>query len=399
MMRRRYKFLVLSLAFLSWRSSDAQYQYHAAIKPVDSSQFYAIDITPELSSYLSFSFNDLRIQDKDQKQVPYIIRSKWANSFSLDYRFLKIVSSTVSDSNQSVILENASKDKIAEIGLLLKNAAVSRTINISGSDDNSRWFTIAEDVSLVNNYLPSKDEYVENISIPLTSYRYLKVIINNKKHDPLNIISAGYSHMSEYRIDPEYIENGSLTFTQKDSSDKNSYILVTQDKPYQFDRIDIKLKAPKFYKREAEVIIEGNINSYIISSDTLVHFSFPGSKALKYYIKIYNGDNPAIKIVDVRSLQLKRQIAVWLDKKMSYEMLLINSNAQSPNYDLADFKDSIPVILPVAEVDQIIAYPAAALNEKTSKFNTRNLVWPAIIVAVLILGLLTFKLTKEVVKK
>lgn len=397
MMRNQLKLLFVFVLFLNWNSSDAQYQYHAAIKPVDTSGFYAIDITPELSSYVSVSFNDIRIVNKDAREVPYFVRAKWANNFMLDYRYLKILSINSSDSNQSVVLENTSNDKIEEIGLLLKNAAVSRMINISGSNDNIKWFAIVENLALVNNYLPSKDEFVEEIPIPLSSYRYLRVVINNKKNDPLNILKAGYNHPSEYKIAPEYTDNGSSFFIQRDSSDNNSYIFITHNEPYHFDKLDISVKAPKYYKRNAEVVIDGLVYSYVISSDTLIHFSFPSSKAQKYYVRIYNGDNPPIKIVDIHSGQLKKQITAWLEKNIFYELLLGSPKAESPKYDLANFKDSISVILPIIETDKIVPYPVA--KQKSDRFDTKDLVWPAIIAALLILGLLTFRLTNEVEKK
>jgi len=400
MMRILFKLLFVFISFLYWHNSEAQYQYHAAIKPVDTSGFYAIDITSELSSYVSVSLNDIRIVDKDQKQVPYIIRSLGATSFISQYRSLKIISNS-SDTIQSVVLENASKDKIEKIGLLLKNAAVRRTINISGSDENSKWFAIAEDLPLLNNYLPSKDEYVEDIPIPLSSYRYFRILINNKKYDPLNIISAGYTYpFLEYKTTPyksEYTDNGPSSFIQRDSSDKDSYIFITHSKPYQFNKLDIRIKAPKYYKRDAEVVIDGYRYSYVISSDTLVHFSFPSSKSQKYYIRIFNGDNPPVKIESVHSQQLTTQIITWLEKNAAYELVLGNPKAQSPNYDLANFKDSISLILPIAGIGNVVPYPADV--QKADKFNTKNLVWPAIIAAVLILGLLTFRLTKEVEKK
>jgi hypothetical protein len=394
---RRLRKLFLIVLSLCWHCSNAQYQYNAPIKPVDSSGFYAIDITSGLSSYVSVSFKDIRIVDKAQKQVPYIIRSAAASSFISEYKSLKIHSTQSTDSTQSVILENISKEKITQIGLLLKNAAVTRSVNISGSDDNQKWFTISEGLLLENSYTPTKDEYVENISIPLSSYSYFRVVINNRKNDPLNILSAGYNLNKEIKIMPEYVDNGPSSFRQVDSSDNNTYVFITHAGPYQFDALGIKVVAPKYYKRYADVVIDNHINSYIISSDTLIHFSFPSTKALKYYIKISNGDNPPIKIVNVSTAQLKKQLVTWMEKNGSYELLLGNPKAMAPQYDLTSFRDSIPFVLPKLGIGEIA--PTKKLAEAEAKFNTRNLLWPAIIVVILILGLLTFRLSKEVEKK
>ncbi len=388
--------LVLFLLLFSYACAQ-DYKYKAGLRAVDSSGFYAINVTPALSRYISTTFNDVRVIDKEGRQVPYIVKSGTKPSFITSYKSLKIYTNFLDDSNRTVlILENPGREKISNIGLLLKNASVSRNANISGSNDDRNWFAISENVSFGKNYNDVKDEYIEYLQLPSSTYRYFKLTINNGKNDPLNILNAGYNSTAHSVSSNQYINNGASAFRQVDSSDESTYIFLHHEQNYHFEKLLLKLQAPRFYKRDAELFIDNYSYYFHLASDTLAALEFPCSNAGQFYLKLYNGDNPPLKVLQVYSQQQKKQLVAWLEAGETYQLLLTNPKAKKPDYELQGFIDSIPESMPVVEVSA----PVIKSTSETKKlFNPNLLLWPAIIVVLIVLAALTFRLTREIKKK
>src|SRR3569623_277910 len=147
--------LFLLLSALLCGNLHAQFKNKAALQPVVKTGFYAINITPELSSYLKADFSDLRVLDDKDKQVPYIIRSITppVNINSNGYQPLTIVKNELGDSGKTVlVIENQGKQNTGNLVLLIRNASVSRTANLSGSDDGKKWYSVVENISLQKTY-------------------------------------------------------------------------------------------------------------------------------------------------------------------------------------------------------------------------------------------------------
>src|ERR1700676_3035311 len=169
------------------------FNYRADLDSVHLPGFYTFSISPELSSMLKTDFRDLRIRDKMGNPVPWLIASNIPMLRPDLLKALDIVQNTTTDSGQSLlIVRNDPRDKIAGFYIRFRNAAVSRTINLSGSHDGIKWYSIIENVSLERRFIQDRDSFLENISFPLSSYTFYRVIIYNGKNDPLDILSVQY---------------------------------------------------------------------------------------------------------------------------------------------------------------------------------------------------------------
>ncbi len=398
-MSRIHNHILWILCFCSFVANAQSFKSKAAIEPVSQTGFYAISITPELSSYLKSDCSDLRIVDEKENAVPYIVRSNLPFIKPASYKLFKIISNELADSGRStIIIENPDKEKINDFFLKIKNASVSRTIDLSGSDDKSHWFSITENIYLEKKFVTDDDSYMENIDFPLSSYHYFRLTIYNGKNDPLNIISAGRYIGEEQKTISPIIENPLLKFSQKDSNHV-SYITLFNPNLYHVGFVSMHLKAPKFFKRDVEMIASGEtLGNFIISSDSVFQFNLPVFKDSLFEIRINNEDNPPLVVASVSTGQEPKKVIAYLEAGVHYILQLNNDSVAAPHYDLQSFADSISSNVPEVKLSNIenLLTPTAPVS---NNFFKQAWVWPVIIFVLILLVLFTLRLSKEVEKK
>ena len=398
MMRIKKDSALALISLLFCIAATAQnFSVRGSMDTVVTNGFYSIDITPELSSYTQFDFRDLRIADTDGKFVPYILRISSPSFSTQDYLKLPVIKNELADSGHTVlILQNNMQQKISRINLLLRNAAVTRTASISGSDDLAQWFTIDEDIYFQKAFVTDSDRYVQSIQFPASSYKYLKIVIDNRKNNPLNIIEAGINtNIATATLQP-YIINPAPVLYQTDSSDNNTYLNIRQRAPYHIERIRLVIKGPRFYKREMNVVTSKGISSFELVSGKDQYLELPTFNDTNFLIKIYNGDNPALKIDSVITEQENTQIVTYLEAGMGYHLLMSDPSAVKPVYDLKQFKDSIGYNIPAL---QILSFEKLNKAQPGKASVSRKWIWPIIIIMLIVLGFFTLQLTKEVNKR
>jgi hypothetical protein len=399
MMRKiQSKWIWLLLFLLSGTAGAQTFNYNADLDSVDQSGFYAFSITPELSSMLKTDFRDLRIKDNAGNPVPWLAASNLPVLRPDLLRALDIVQNTTTDSGQSVlIIRNDPKDKIDGFYIRFRNAAVSRTINLSGSHDGVKWYTIIENVSLERRFIQDRDSFLENISFPLSSYTFYRVIIYNGKNDPLDILSVQKRISRESPVPHALIQNPAVSFIRNDSS-KISWIKIANPRRFHISHLSIQVKAPRFFKRQVDILVNDFlIGNFTISSDSLIHFSLPMLNDSLIKIQIYNEDNPPLDISAITTAQDAEQIIAYLDSGKSYQLDMMSADAQPPRYDLVNFKDSIPENIKQIGVSNIVPVPALRTVAPLVLFKNSWL-WLTLAIVLIVLALFTIRLTKEVGK-
>jgi hypothetical protein len=391
--------LVLLLPCMAY----SQFRFKCGIDTPDTSGFYSISITPQLSSHLKTDLTDIRVVDNKGQWVPHIIRTASSDSIPTETKIdLNIVSIEHHSRESIIIVANQDKRLLNNFILRLKNAATERMISLSGSDDNQKWFIISDSILLAEPVGNSKDENVKEIHFPSIEYRFLKLIIRNSGKDPLNLLAVGA------RIEGPYTsinraENPSPTIKQVDSA-KWSFIEVHNNEPYQINQLSFDVRQPALFDRIARLYLQkkdGIVRmweSYPFSEIRISRTASSGQtlplvQAKEFYIIISNEDNPPLEIVSIKSFQPARELVTYLEKGKTYELLLDDRNATAPNYDLQEFAGKIPVQPQALRTGQlaIVAQTAVAAGEKINKW----WIWVAIASVIIVLGYLTLQLTKD----
>jgi hypothetical protein len=399
--------VVLFLFFLLPQLTVAQqFNYAAELNKVDTSGFYEIFITPEISRYLKPDFSDIRIAGENNRWVPHILEQGEAIVLENLFTAFPILQNRVNDSGKNLlIVENTKTGGINNLKLLLKNAAVSRVALLSGSNNQQDWYIIDDNININRSYETTKDEYMQEINFPLAKYRYLKLVIDNAHNEPLRVSRVGFYGQPAYKKPIAYHVNPAPQFIQKDSN-HYSYITVKQADSYQFEEISISTNGPRYYSRDVQICLpdfdKNNISmpgrvigNFKLISGTTCLFYLTRTKAPLFYILIKNGDSPPLKIDTIRTALKNIALVSYLEKDKKYKLLLGDSLASFADYDLQTFKDSITVkrVLKYGDV-----YPISkkTLNKKDQDKNWW--IWPAIILAGLALSFLTYRLTGDINK-
>jgi hypothetical protein len=384
----------------SCRLQAQVFENKAAIGPTDKAGFYSITVTPDFSSYVQPDFSDLRLKDEKNNPVPYLLSSHLEVLKPDFFVPLKIINNTLTDSGETMlIIENNPVEKLEGFSLRIKNAAVSRTMNISGSDNLGDWFSIVENLSLERRYIQDHDSYLENISFPLSSYRYFRIMIYNGKNDPLNIIAAGKRLHAEKKTTEGIVDNPSITFIQKDSDDHISYLRVLNPRAFHISHVGLRIKSPRFFKRHVDILTkQQTLGNFVISSDTIFNFTLPVFNDSGFLIRIYNEDNGPLNISGISTGQDVEKIITFLEPDTHYHLELTGENIPSPHYDLQNFKDSIPAEIPELQISKIEPIGDHSVVEEKDFFRQRML-WPVIIFVLCMLVLFTIRLTRDIQKR
>lgn len=391
------RILILLFLFSGFTQIKAQFKNKAILQTTDSTGFYSIDITPQISGFVKTDLSDIRILDEQQKQVPFIIRNAAIKRIDNRFDTLSVQQNSVDDSGRSIIVvQNKSDEKLNGFTLVIKNADVLRSVSLMGSDDAKNWYSIIENVYLSNASSTEKDDYWQQINFPLSGYHFYKIVINNGKNAPLNITSVIKTISEESKAIDPYIDNPPISFLQKDSTDGYSYIRIENPSGYHIDKIHLDINGPKFYKRQ--LIVDADINNYsfAIEANSGHDFVVPVYKNRKWAIRIYNGDNPPLVVTAVTTYQSRKQLIALLDAGKKYALYMNDSAAAAPVYELQNFQDSIPQIVKSINVSPIEKNTVEAATKVEA---SKKWLWITLIVVLAVLAFFTVRLVKDVQKK
>lgn len=390
-------------------TAKAQHTHKASIDSVKDEGFYRITLNSSLTQYLKTDFSDLRILDRKGQQVPYMIERNIRRNSSTGFQSLEILENKITDSGNSLlILKNNGNDSLNHIQLQMKNAAVSRTASLSGSNDKSKWFIIDNQLRISHTPGTNTDDMVQELQIPKSHYTFYKLEIDNRRNDPYQITAAGYlkDYVTNYSV-PEIVNP--MPLVEQTDSGRQSILHIQWDQAFHHDRFLFQATGTKFFDRNI-VIYKAKIDTVPNSGpgDIIGHFSLlsgperqiifiPRIKATQFYFIIRNGDNPPLNITDLNSRQEKISIVTYLQKDSSYQLLVGNPLANAPDYEMERFRDSIPSEIQQLTYGEPVAYNNIASIEKPSE-KTRAWLWPVIFAVLLLLGGLSYRLIKDMKK-
>jgi hypothetical protein len=393
-MRKIKCLAVLKCILFSFCIHAQNFSWQSKIDPVPENGFYSIPLSMDWLLHSKTDLADTRIQDDLRKPVPYLIKKKVVIRSS---EFINFPIITYTDSIITTLEVDALvRPGLNELFLIMGNSGVERSASLSGSNDGRQWYIVEENITLQRG-IREKENYIQKVIFPFIGYRYLKLRINNKGTDPLAIIKAGVFKESPLADESRFKFHPGTSYLQRDSSDGNSYVWIRNDLAYPVNKIDIDLTGPRFYKRPVKIFdaqVQGNLN--FLGEAELNPAQEPvirvnAGKTNELLLVIQNGENPPLKFNSVKTSGIIPEIIAYLEKGKNYLLLAGDSMLKSPDYELRHFRDSIPAVSPILNIG-----PVEAINTVQKPVEGKNSwLWPSIIVMVLVLGLLAFKLLKE----
>jgi len=389
--------LALLCVFTLSASAQKNFKYQSTLPKIDSGGFYKIGLQPAFIAKSNTGLTDIRLVNGKGNFVPYITADNLPHTGNEKFIvFPEVVSKK--DTGTTFIIESKEKVPVNRLWLKLKSTAVQRTINLSGSDDLHRWFAIEEDIPLQQAVLDNDGSYLQSIAFPASDYHYLKLLVNDKNKAPIKFLAAGI--FTEQSVASLYFPIANTKFTKADSN-KTTTLTIQLNDNYLVNRLDLTIAAPRYYKRDVAIYqidkqgrqLVGNAELNSAKKPTL----FINVKTNKLQLEIDNGDNTPLDIKDITAAQADQSITAYLDAGQTYRLLTGDANATAPVYDLKFFVDSIRNRIP--EVNHAEVTASGAFGAPAPKVPQRDytmVIWIVIAAVLLLLTLLTLKMTKEV---
>lgn len=391
---------IIFILFLTGGVRGQVYNTTASLDRVTQSGYYRIPINPELTAQAREDLADIRIEDGNRNQVPYILRMSRGLMSRQSFIEFSILNLKTDTSRTIIELDAGAATGISNLSLLMANTAVERFTSMSGSNERNSWYIIKDRILLQNAGENRDGSYVQTIHFPYTRYRFLKLEIRNEHTDPLNILKAGI-----YR---DTVTAGAVMLnplpqiSTKDSSNRRSYISIRNSQPFPAGSITFITSGPRFYKREARLLAaeENGVlqewGTVLLTSDHATSVQLDGRKFSGFSLIIENGDNPALKMEKVFTEQDLKYLVAYLEKGKAYRITAGNPSARRPDYDINHFNERIPQDLAT------IGYGPLKFQTQESRtapqFEWNYVLWAIIGIGILLIGYFCYRLMNEMKK-
>jgi hypothetical protein len=411
-MRKKWiNILLFCLMAIYANAQTTGYRFYAALDSVKESGFYNIEITPALSAHLKTDYSDLRIVNDSGKWVPHRLRvpSSERDMVAIEWD-IKILKKVNTLQGLELIIQNTDS-AINGFRFRVKNTAAKRYCTLTGSDDLQSWYIINDSILLNQTINENKSESYFEINFPSSNYKYFKLLVNNKGKDPINVLNI-YNKSSRVAKasglpGDNPVKNPPVSIIQKDSN-SISFLKCIQKEPYHFDKISIKLSGVKYFYRTVDVYLPTSdnnsfanpgqlIKSFIISNNSTLEFNLPVSNATQFFLLIHNGDNLPLKADELVTWNTLHFVSAYLEKENRYKLIMDNSAAVVPDYDLSKLNIHIPDSTAFLSFQTITPFNKPVIT--IVKKNNNWILWIAIIAALIILLLFTRKMIQEVDKR
>lgn len=399
-MKKIYSLLAVLVCFFGYSQN-----YKGEISDVKQSGLNQITIDPTVRAFAKNDLRYLRILDSKQNQIPYAFVNQKTQSDS--YSPFKIVSkTTIPDSISSLVIQNEMRNRIRNFSLQIQNTSLTKSYSVSGSNDGNQWFGLVQDQMLTDLESVNSTSVSKIISFPTNTYGYLRIVINDKKSLPINVLAVG---IAETQLIPEkLVEIKDFSYKiLEDQKLKMTKIVFSASNNFDIDAIAFDISTD-YYNRSASItakrerrtkkrtnsyeeeVVSFNLNS---KKDRTIYFSTINEN--EFTIEIENQDNQPLNIKGIQVLQKPLVIVSKLNKDEKYS-LVIDTTYSKPSYDLESFVAGTVVNLPEVTIMNFTKLNKQnTLQAEKSFWQTKLFMWLCIIFGGGIVAYFAFGLLKD----
>ena len=396
---------IVSLIVILVSFSGYSQNFKGEINDVKQSGLNQITIAPEIRAVAKNDLRFLRIVDRANNQVPYVIVDG-RNSKESYQPFAIISKENLPDSITSIVIQNEERKEISQFSLQIANSALTKSYSVSGSNDAKEWFGLVQNETLTSLIAAKGTSVSRTISFPSNTYSFLRIFFNDKKSLPLNIISVG---IAETQLIPENLLEVT-NFSYKISEDKDRKVTLIHflaNNSFQIDALSFDIET-EYFNRSATIVVERtqkikkrtavykeNAAQFILSSkkDKTIYFDAIDEK--EFTIEIENQDNQPLNISDIKVLQKPIVVISRLLQSKNYQVI-VDTTLSKPNYDLGNFITERSVNFPEVGIVNFKKQDAKKTIQSEKSFWQTNLfMWICIVFGGGIVAYFAFGLLKD----
>lgn len=383
----RYSFLITLLIVCKTYSQT----HKGAVSAIEEDGLHKIMLSSNVRAASTNNFNFLRIKNKNNDEVPYVLLSATDKTFS-EFSPVEIASKkSIKDSVTSILIENKKGKQQDNITLKIANTKIIKSYTVYGSDNNKDWFGLIANKRL--SYINKTNTTVleKTIYFPLNDYKFLRIDFNDKYSLPINILEAGV-YKSKF-FTQEAVEVSDFTEEIKTIKEKKiTQLKFTAKDAHKIDVISFDI-ATDFFLRKVKVIVTRtrNIKKRVETYDQVLDyfelnsknrntFNFSNLNVNEFRIEIDNQDNPPLKIEKVQFFQKPVHLIANLKAQEAYEVV-VDTNLVKPSYDLGNFISNTTENIKKAFITKFTKLDAKNENATEEKmfWETKTFMWACIV--------------------
>lgn len=412
-MKKQYKIMVPTkksnflFAFLIACIAFSQ-THKGALSTIKTDGLHKVMLPNSVRAACNDNFNFLRINNNQQQEIPYVALRSTNHIFS-KFIPVKIISKKrEKDSITAITIENNHRNAIEHITLKVANTNISKKYDIYGSDNSEDWFGLVENKKLSFSNTKQSTVLEKRFDFPLNNYKFLKIIFDDEKSLPINVLEAGFYHSEIFKQKPSQINNYTITTTFLKER-KVTQLKFVADKAYKIDLISFKINTD-FFLRNAKITANRTQKhkkqtvSYNITLDTFTlnsknenTFYVNNVNEKEFIIEIENQDNPPLNINSIILFQKPVYLVASLKKAEPYE-ILIDTLLTKPKYDLGNFISNTTkginetTMASFSEIENI----KVASSKEQSFWQTKAFMWVCIVLGAALVVFFSIGLLKDI---
>lgn len=407
--------LVIVSSYVHADFSLTDWQYKKMLAPSSdggTALFGEVVFDNQIFSKAKPDLSDVRLIDNAGKEVPYVLVTEAPKSERAGYP-VQLLNNGYVEGDYTSFIADLGKEGIIHnsVEIITDSKNFRREASVEGSSDTKTWLTLLSKKSIYDYSVEFNARDV-SLSYSDATYRYLKVKILNSGETPLHVLGAKvYRDVTAAGREVAYTPS---SIQQNENPEGRSSVVVMDFgiRGVPASKLTLQTADTNFNR---EVAIEGSNdsvrwsilnNNSVIFSYTTPQFTgnnltlvFPETPVRYLRLTIFNKDNTPIHISGAKAYGVLRKLVFAYDPANSYALYYGNAKARAPEYDLqsylAYYGSSGRRTFTLNGEEPNTEYMPPKMPEQPFSERYPNLLLIVLILAVIVVGALTFRLLKK----
>ncbi|MBN1407001.1 MAG: hypothetical protein JW956_04395 [Calditrichaceae bacterium] len=398
--------LILLFYFSLVNAQMEKYNFKREINGVTDT-WHKISLPDDLFGKVQNSLNDIRIYgitDQDTLEAPYILKTLTGLTQWIDIPF-KLLNQSHNQNEYYFTFKLFRDEIINQINLNFSNSNFDWRINLEGSQNQHKWYTIIEDYRILSIQNEMINYAFTTLKIPDSHYKYYRLSVpsseqpkfSSAKIYDLKVVEGKYR---DYPVMAKRVNTNDkynqtvievslpmpvpVSFVKLSVSDKIDYY-----RPLSIQYLLDSVKTEKGWKYNYISLVSGTLSSL---EDNEYNFNQRITNKLKVIIKNY--DNQPLNIETVTVKGYVHELIARFNKPAQYYLVYGNKRAYKPNYDIINFQKNIPRQLSALNLDKEISIQKTELPIIGPLFSNPAWLWVIMIIIILVLGWFSIRMLK-----
>jgi hypothetical protein len=395
--------LRLFAVFLTATASISYFKYERPLQPTQSGGQHYIVLDETIWQHARADLGDLRIYSAE-KEIPYMLTIERGGS-AIEQKNISVLQPGTLNGKTQFLLDMSDISRYDRVELRLRTKNFVAHARVEGSDDahGVSWSNLG--TTTLYDLSDEKLGHNSTLHIPVTTYKYLRVWIDNFVK-PLDVESA----TAGMSLEEKAVWRDLNSQPERGQQGHDTVFIVSIPKNVPLERVFLSVD-PSQANFRRDINIQSDSGMWFGSGEiSRIHMNRNGQRIDveqswldvggtgpgPFKIIIHNGDDAPLKITDIRLQQYERRIYFDSDPGASFRLYYGDEKLGPPVYDYAKLfqRDASASQVKLAAEEQNAAFSGRPDDRPWSERHPAVL-WVTIIAAVMILGGIALRSMKQ----